>query len=143
MDTGIILAVASFIGAILGAALTNYVTVRVANQQLKEARRKERLDQFANTLNVLLELRSELHALHQATFGDQGWQAREKAYGKSGAIMLAFPDQQVRDSGSLVLKTISSDLPKIDQNNEQQKKLDAINGAIIRVGELINYVMQE
>jgi hypothetical protein len=53
IDLTVIMAIVSFVGAIMGAALSNLVTARLADQERKEARRKERLASLIDIQNQL------------------------------------------------------------------------------------------
>src|SRR5258708_39465357 len=62
-DIAAVIAIASFLGAIIGAALSNLVSARLAAQERKEARRKEKLDSLTQAQKSLMKAYSDLQTM--------------------------------------------------------------------------------
>jgi hypothetical protein len=126
-----IIAVASFIGVILGPVTTNLITARQAAAERRDAGRKERKECLTNSMQSLIRLRSQLQHLQGAASPERN--KREMAYGEAYAVMLCVNDTHIGDAARQVM---------VGQFTAQRnEKLDAIDSAIIRLGDLIDEIM--
>lgn len=131
---GLIVALASFIGAILGAALSNLVSYRLANLKRRETRRKQELDFIEQKGKRLIELRAKLQYLqefdHQPS--NQEIREREEAYGEAYAIMLFIDDRKIHSVAENVMQKLTP-----------HEKLTAINIAIEQLGSRYGKLIEQ
>lgn len=134
-DVAILIGVASFLGAILGAGLSNLVAARMASQEHKENRRKERLASLNSSVDKLIQLRGDLQYLQGA---GEYHEKREIAYAKAYGIMLSLADSAILEQAQIVMKG-----PGWNKEEKTNPKLDAIDFAIQRLGETITKIERE
>jgi hypothetical protein len=132
-DVAVLIAVASFLGAILGAGLSNLVTARLAGQERKENRRKARLESLVSSLNQLIDLRGSLQYLQGS---NDNREKREFSYAKAYGIMLSLGDSAILEQAPKVMQGGGYD-------GTRNLKLDAIDFAIQRLGEIITAIENE
>jgi hypothetical protein len=133
------LALAFSIGGPLGHA---WIRRREIQEERKEARLQWKRNFLLQTMQELIELRAELQYLQDkdidtaerySEIGVQDLlelqQRRETAYGKAFAYMLTIPDKEIRGHAGQVMEQVN--------NPNQNEKLEAINKAIIALGNLI------
>ncbi|MBI1258825.1 MAG: hypothetical protein GC204_15250 [Chloroflexi bacterium] len=130
MDISLIIGVASFVGAILGAALSNLVTARNAAQERKEARRKERLERLIGLQGSLIRTRRNLQWSQSANE-----QSREEAYGEAYAVMLSTADPEIVEAASKIME--GAGFPNTNE------KIPAIDKGIELLGKLINKTIED
>lgn len=129
-DVAVIIAVASFLGAILGAGLSNLVAARLATQERKENRRKERVASLSESLSKLINIRGEI----QVHSGD----GRELYFSTAYGIMLSLSDLEILEKARSA-KVGSHHTDVTGYNN----KIDAIDFSIQRLGDMITAIETE
>jgi hypothetical protein len=122
LEVGAAITIASFIGAIVGAALSNLVTARQAALVRKEERRKEELNSLRDTMNQMIDTYANLRG--QPNAADN--YSRHKEVGKFAALCLSSDDTILRELGLIVL------------NSKSDTLWEACNNAIIRLSEITN-----
>jgi len=101
MDPNVTLAIAAFLGAVVGSAGTIFVNARIAEQERKENRRKQRLDYLLNAIRVLVGLYSEYEEFIQKDEGAfnskiQRSSIHARIIGQAIAEILSLDDADLR-----------------------------------------------
>jgi hypothetical protein len=122
--TARIIAIASFVGVIVGPVITNLIMALQAGAERREARRKGRLDYLIGIMKSLIQLRAELQPL-------RGGARPDEIFAEAFATMLSIPDEEMRGFAAQAMATTDTGAPAWDD------RVAAINGAIERMGDLV------
>ncbi|MEP7284857.1 MAG: hypothetical protein ABI947_03710 [Chloroflexota bacterium] len=140
--------IASFIGAIVGAALSNLVTARLAAQERKEARHKEWLMHLQNALQSLIKERGEYEELISANPKEYTDYSRVHAgvIGRAISTILSVDDDELR---YLAIQQLTPNMVTEKDNPDEVKhwgdyktrNRNGLTEAVIRLGKLISKEM--
>lgn len=155
MDSTAVSAIAALFGGIVGAGLTNIITARLADQERKENRRKNRETYLSNILKRLIELRAELEYVPEEPKAGQAkflapFIQRTKAFGEAYALLKSISDREIRELASriggpdyLTDQIALNVTTSIEHNlgNDKDIRIDALDKAIERLGDLLDKAM--
>ncbi len=124
MDASLTLAFAAFVGALVGSAATIYVNARIADQERKENRRKQRLDYLLNAIRVLVGLYAayeEFIQKDEGAFGSpiQRSSIHAKIIGQAIAEILSLDDPDLKQ---IAVDRLTPNMVTAHENEEEAKK---------------------
>ncbi|MBL8156463.1 MAG: hypothetical protein JNM70_19945 [Anaerolineae bacterium] len=121
-------AIAGLVGVVIGGILAGLFQWVQSSREREQVRRLERIKYWQELGRTLVEARAELQYLQILQQHDEELRLKQQAaYGRAFGVMLLCPDKLVRDRANDVME-----LPEGDP------KLQAINQAIQRIGDLIS-----
>ncbi|MBC7871444.1 MAG: hypothetical protein H7Y09_11450 [Chitinophagaceae bacterium] len=140
-------ALLGFIGAVIGAGVTNFIAARLADKERKEIRRKERVTFLTNAMQSLVDLRGQYEAI-LSNFALEGHPSPNflvehyKIMGMAISVVLSIDDDELRE---IAIKRLTPHLVKKDDNLEEfrlygeypTRNRDALTDVVIQVGKLI------
>lgn len=150
-EISLLIGVASFIGAIAGAALSNWVAFRLAGQERQEGRRKERLFRLTEAMQSLALLRGEYEEI--IAKGNIGIPRIEydtvhaRIIGQAISAVLSVDNDELR---FIALKRLTPNQVTAEVNPEETaqwgeyrtRNRDALNDAVVRLSGLISDEMR-
>ncbi|MCL4250241.1 MAG: hypothetical protein KJ065_18980 [Anaerolineae bacterium] len=134
-ELSLIVSIAVLLGVIVTPVIAGFFSIRQTNTERKDARLQEQQMYLIETMRTLIRLRSRLQYLQDKWEFKEEVREREEAYGEAYAIMLSIPDEDIRKVTEQVMKG------QITENHNE--KLEAINSAILRLGNLIEATMRK
>lgn len=151
MDSAAISALAAFFGGVVVVTLNSIISTRLAHKDRKENRRKERQMYLVASLKRLTELRAKLEYLQdEEKKSSSHIRERKEAFGEAYAILKGVSDNQIRQLASRIIGpdyfmdqialSIAEDFERT-LGNEKDMRIDALDKAIVRLGDLIDETM--
>jgi len=143
---GTFIAILALVVVVLTPVVAGVIDLRKSERERREKRYRERKSYYVEALKKLVELRGKLQA-YQAAPDDEGAMIdREIAYGEAYATILSISDDRIRAFAAQVMHGERKSIR--DPENPKKlipvnEKLDAINEAIILLGDVVDRIMRE
>lgn len=135
MDTEtitLIIAIASFIGVIVGPILTNLIMALESRADRRDKQRQERLAYLSEAMRSIIHERAVIQSFDDKP-PDVKTDDKHYAYGKAQAIMFSIGDDQ--------LQKLAHEMNGLTAKKGQTEKRDLVDAGIERLGLIINDLM--
>lgn len=137
LDPALTLAFAALFLSILGPIVANFLLARQTSHERREKRRNARQEYLNCKLDILIELRAKLQYLQKVIYSHDSetlFREQQEIYGQAYGVLLSINDEFTRAFAMKIM---------LDQGAIQRnEKLDALDEAIKRVGDLVDQVMR-